>query len=290
VAKEKLCFLSGWVNAPDDLARLEVRKGWWIGAYSVLNGELLFASHSLNALCWELKQRPGMVWPVGVCSAATKEELSVPAPVAQSPEQRPRDWPEELRRVRNMDDGVGFLTFEPFGPGAWDDVRQLAQTNDALDREQRINSLYRMHPKAAEYLGLPKLPARLEAGPSATGADTAEAEQPKPVDATPAAIHMSRTIERGRFCVQVIDEIRRIKNLHLGSARSVAEIQTENPDFAVWNVRESLSPEDQATFNHPGRWEAPVGYARLILSKVQNVSPHTIKSWTKAYRRSLRTK
>jgi hypothetical protein len=153
-AKEKLYFLSGWVNAPDDLARLEVRKGWWIGAYSVLNGELLFASRSLNALCRKLKQRPGMVWPVGVCSAAMKEELSVPAPVAQSPEQRPHDWHEELRRAGNMADDIGYLNFSD----AWDAVRQLAQTNDALDQEKRIDSLWRTYPEAAEKLGLPKPP------------------------------------------------------------------------------------------------------------------------------------
>src|ERR1700719_4570459 len=83
----------------------------------------------------------------------TEEELS--APLAQSPEQRPHDWHEELRRARNMDDDVGFLNFRD----AWGAVRQLAQTNDAIDKENRINSLWRMYPKAAEDLGLPKPPA-----------------------------------------------------------------------------------------------------------------------------------
>jgi hypothetical protein len=110
----------------------------------------------------------------------------------------------------------------------------------------------------------------------------------KSADATLPPVPASRPIERGQFCQQVIDEIRRIKNLHLGSGMSIAEIQNENPKWAAWNVRESLSSEDRETFNHPRRWGAPVGYARLILSKDQAVTVDTVRSWVKAYRRSLR--
>jgi DNA-binding XRE family transcriptional regulator len=67
----------------------------------------------------------------------------------------PHDWHEELRRARNMEDDFGFLTFGH----AWDAVRMLAQANDPIDQEKRIDSLWRMYPEAAEKLGLPKLPA-----------------------------------------------------------------------------------------------------------------------------------
>ena len=99
-----------------------------------------------------------------------------------------------------------------------------------------------------------------------------------------------RSIDRGKFCDGVIDEIKRIKNLAVGTGRSVAEIEKENPDFAVWKVRTSLSPEDQETFNHPNQWGPPVGYAKMVLGKIHAVTTHTIDSWVKAYRKDLQAK
>jgi len=95
----------------------------------------------------------------------------------------------------------------------------------------------------------------------------------------------SRPVERGKFCDQVIEEIRRIKNLAAGTGRSVAEIEKENPAFAVWSIRRTLALEDQETFNHPNQWGPPVGYAKMILSKTHDVSKDTITSWVKAWRR-----
>jgi hypothetical protein len=88
----------------------------------------------------------------------------------------------------------------------------------------------------------------------------------------------------------VINEIKRIRNLHLGSGMSVAEIQKENPEWAAWKVRDSLSSEDRDTFNHPRQWGAPVGYAKNILAKTSDVGVHTITSRVKAYRKSQRSK
>ena len=100
----------------------------------------------------------------------------------------------------------------------------------------------------------------------------------------------SKPVDRGKFCVQVIGEIRIIKNLAQGSGRSVAEIENEHPDFAVWKVRTSLSLEDQETFSHPNQWGPPVGYAKMVLSKIQGVRTHTINSWVKAYRKRQKAK
>jgi hypothetical protein len=96
---------------------------------------------------------------------------------------------------------------------------------------------------------------------------------------------VSWPVERGKFCDQVIDEIRRIKNLFASTGRSVAEIEKEHPNFAVWKVRTILGPEDQQTFNHPNQWGPPVGYGTMVLSKMEGVRPVTITSWVKAYRK-----
>jgi hypothetical protein len=66
-------------------------------------------------------------------------------------------------------------------------------------------------------------------------------------------VQAGKPTERGRFCQEVTNQIKRIKNLHSGGGRSVAEIQHENPGWEVWRVRESLDSEDQETFNHPNQ-------------------------------------
>lgn len=105
-----------------------------------------------------------------------------------------------------------------------------------------------------------------------------------------AEAEQSKLVERGKYCCKVIEEVKKIKNQHLGTGRSVAEIQTDSPDMAVWKLRESLTPEDQDTFNHPNQWGPPVGYAKIILAKTSDVSVHTITSRVKAYRKSQRSK
>jgi hypothetical protein len=101
---------------------------------------------------------------------------------------------------------------------------------------------------------------------------------------------VSEKIKRGEFCHLVIGEIKRIKNLAMSTGRSVAEIEKENPEFAVWKVRTTLGSEDQETFSHPRQWGSPVGYAKMVLSKTHDVSTHTITSWVKAHRKEQRTK
>jgi len=100
---------------------------------------------------------------------------------------------------------------------------------------------------------------------------------------------VSRPVGRGRFCDQVLDEIKKIKNLVASTGRSVAEIEKEHPNFAIWKVRTTLGREDQETFNHPNQWGAPVGYGKMVLSKSQNVAVDTITSWVKAYRKHQQT-
>jgi len=95
----------------------------------------------------------------------------------------------------------------------------------------------------------------------------------------------TRPADRGKHCAQVIDEMKRVKNLSRGSGYSVAEIERENPGWMVWKIREELAEEDRELFNHPNRWGTTVGYAKIVLSKSKGVSTHTIDSWVKAYRK-----
>jgi|GEM_PF-5916326 len=92
-------------------------------------------------------------------------------------------------------------------------------------------------------------------------------------------------VKRGKFCDEVIEEMKRIRFLAVDTGRSMAEIEMENPGFAVWKLRDSLGPEDKEIFNHPRQWGPTVGYAKRVLSKIHGKSTDTITSWIKAYRR-----
>jgi tRNA pseudouridine-54 N-methylase len=96
-------------------------------------------------------------------------------------------------------------------------------------------------------------------------------------------------VRRGKFCEQVIQEVKKVRYLCLDGGRAMAEIKSELPDLAVWNVLETLSQEDKETFAHPGRWGPAVGYAKLILGKNYGRSTHTVTNWLKAYRKHRKT-
>ncbi len=100
---------------------------------------------------------------------------------------------------------------------------------------------------------------------------------------------LPKLVRRGKFCEQVIKEVRKVRYQYLDGGRAMAEIKSERPDFAVWNVLETLSQEDKATFAHPGTWGPAVGYAKLILGKHYNRSTHTVTNWLKAYRKHRKT-
>lgn len=74
-------------------------------------------------------------------------------------------------------------------------------------------------------------------------------------------------LQRGKRCAQIIEEMKRFKFLKLDSGRSLTEIQTENSNFLIWKLRESLSVEDRELFDHPNRWESVVTYTCGCLAK-----------------------
>ena len=104
----------------------------------------------------------------------------------------------------------------------------------------------------------------------------------------PAEAELPGRVLHGKFCDQVVSEIRKVKFMCGEGGKTVAEIKNEHPDFAVWDLVAGLSGEDQEMFQHPNRWASPTGYAHLILSKHYCRVRGTIKNWRKAYRRHRR--
>lgn len=94
----------------------------------------------------------------------------------------------------------------------------------------------------------------------------------------------SEKIQRGKRCAQIIDEVRRLKNLVVGAGRTMAEVKEENPTLLVWAFRDTLLQQDREIFDHPNQWGPVVGYALGLLSKEYGKSPTTINDWVKAFR------
>jgi hypothetical protein len=207
-----------------------------------------------------------------IFSAYAKEACELRAPRGWTMDKVNRDAEEFLRQsvimvVREKAPQLRGLWLDDWLPGSAT-VRRLVECSPEWKQFQEDLLTENRQAQSSENSG--------RTGPAA---ETAESSRPT-----------SRPVDRGKFCDQVIGEVKRIKNLHHGTGRSVAEIEKDHPDFAVWKVRASLSPDDQETFNHPNRWGAPIGYAKMILSKTHNASTHTISSWVKAHRKDRRAK
>jgi hypothetical protein len=94
----------------------------------------------------------------------------------------------------------------------------------------------------------------------------------------------SEKIQRGKRCVQIITEVRRLRNLVVGTGRTMAEVKDEHPTLLVWAFRDTLPQQDREIFDHPNQWGPVVGYALGLLSKEYGKSPATIRDWVKAFR------
>lgn len=178
---------------------------------------------------------------------------------------------------RKYRDFLGLGVAHPGGHfGSEAEARSYAFAHSELVHSV-INSI-RARQKSAELF------ARTNDGKSRT--DTEKLFQ----DIVSKAEELSRPIDRGKFCDQVIEGMKRIKTLVVGTGRSMAEVQQDHPDLTAWKVRTELSAEDQEVFNRPRQWGPVVGYAKKILSKTHGVSTHTITSWVKAYNKDRKTK
>ena len=94
--------------------------------------------------------------------------------------------------------------------------------------------------------------------------------------------------KRGEHCAKVLGEMKKIKSECTTRGKTVAEMERDYPDLAVWAVVRNLPAEDQELFRHPRRWGASAGYAHDRLATFYDKSPATIKDWIKLYRRMNR--
>jgi len=266
----------------------KVYAGIW---KSVGKGKRIIVPHMERPLC-SLPSPNGLLeWLKGQSRRQLRSPIVITAelPPSMQVQAGPRDYEREIEKVSAIRSEVrGILDFGK----AWPAVKRLAQiereipyTCDPIalhgEREQLKQILLDNYSATARELGLP-LPQQKEQGVLKSRRAQISGETTEGLE--------KKLVDKGEFCDQVISEIKRIKNLATGSGRSVAEIETEHPAFAVWKVRTSLSPEDQEGFAHPNQWGPPVGFAKLILSKIQDVSVHTIDAWVKAYRKARKTK
>jgi hypothetical protein len=116
------------------------------------------------------------------------------------------------------------------------------------------------------------------------------------LDTTPASasvgsdeMELSPTLRNGRYCNQVIDEIRKIR--HLYRASTMAQLRTDHPNLLVWAIIDhaDMDAEERDAFFHPGRWGPVVGYANGLLARHFGRSEETIKRWRKTYKKHVRT-
>lgn len=103
---------------------------------------------------------------------------------------------------------------------------------------------------------------------------------------------LTERLRKGKRCDKIIEEMKLIKRAHSTRGFTITQIREMHKDFEVWAVAaNNLNAEDLEHFNHPGRWEPPVGYALLLLSKEYgDKSTATIKDWVKEYRRYAKPK
>jgi hypothetical protein len=97
-------------------------------------------------------------------------------------------------------------------------------------------------------------------------------------------------LERGKRCGQIVEEMKRFRYLRISGGKTVSQIRSEQPDFVIWSLRESLDPEDRDLFDNPNRWETrPAQYAYGLLAKDYSRSWTTIKDWVKAWNKSQKS-
>jgi hypothetical protein len=90
-------------------------------------------------------------------------------------------------------------------------------------------------------------------------------EKPSNIEETDGKNKWPESLRRGERAHKIIDEARRIRRMFIDSGRTVAEIEDENPGYAIWSVAKNLPADDQETFRHPNRWDSRVvGYQNLF--------------------------
>jgi hypothetical protein len=98
------------------------------------------------------------------------------------------------------------------------------------------------------------------------------------------------TVQRGEFCEQVIEELRRIREREREFG-TFEDLERICPDYGVVRIlkHSPFDSEDRVLLASPNRWERVVTYASGILEKYYRKSPHTIRQDRKRFKSSIRT-
>lgn len=114
------------------------------------------------------------------------------------------------------------------------------------------------------------------------------AERSGSVEGSTAAVEdeLNDQQTRGKHCAQVVAEVKGIRSQCSTRRKTVADVERDHPEFAVWQLVRELPQEDQETFRHPNQWGAAAGYARVLLATFYQKAPDTIKGWIKQYKRT----
>jgi hypothetical protein len=93
-------------------------------------------------------------------------------------------------------------------------------------------------------------------------------------------------VSRGRTCVQVKDEMKRIRFMTRDGGQSLKDVMAATGNFKIWEIAksENLTQEDKETLFHPNQWGT--GYSTLLLSKYFAVKAITIRDYITAYNRA----
>lgn len=124
------------------------------------------------------------------------------------------------------------------------------------------------------------------------GAPSAEPQQPM-VEFRIHSHSGSYRVERGRFCDQVVEELRIIRQ-HCGKTVvpvTFDRLRAQFPQFAVFGILSDVpfDDEDREIFVHPARWGRLVTYATGILKSCLEVrSDETIRKYRQAYRTTIK--
>ena len=152
-----------------------------------------------------------------------------------------------------------------------DDACDVLESQVRRRREELLQIICRDYPETAKKLLLQDLVSpKAEANGAVTGASPGH-------------------LERGQRCAQILNEVRQFRYLRVDRGKTVAEIQSENPNFIVWKVRENLTEDDRHVFDYPNQWESAANYGYGLLGKEYNRSWTTTRDGVEAWTRSQET-
>jgi len=127
------------------------------------------------------------------------------------------------------------------------------------------------------------LPNRVSAAPAASVKSESAQPETKPLEKV-----SERTIEKGKFCMRFIADLRKINTQTRERGLTIAELQENFPDLIAWKVRDTLPEDNRDVFNHPRQWGPVVGYALDVLAMHFDRDTESVKRWLKASRHAAK--